>query len=313
MSIVSLPRPTGDLPATWAPHWEDFEILRRSELSARTLQNYREALVILARHLEPSPPPLEALTRRHLAGFLEAQRGQVASATVANRFRSLSAFLGWLAAPGEDEEPLIPRNPMKGLKLPRPTEDPVPVLSLADVRRLLQTCKGTDFEDRRDEALLRFLFDTGVRRGEAASMQMTKEWLDLRELTAMVTGKTGPRIVAFGPKTAAALHRYLRLRVRRAPRGETALWIGRKGALTGNGIYQLIERRFEAAGLEASKLVHVFRHSFAHHFADGGGSEGDLMALAGWTSPSMAHRYGRSAAQARARRAHRRLSPGEQL
>jgi site-specific recombinase XerC len=82
------------------------------------------------------------------------------------------------------------------------------------------------------------MHDTGCRRGEVASMQATSEWLNLKEGTAMVTGKTGPRIVAFGPTAGAALYRYIRLRQRRAPRTETALWLGRKGRLQGNGIYQ---------------------------------------------------------------------------
>lgn len=311
--IVPLKAHSTDLPASWQALWEDFEVIRRPSISERTMANYREAMVLLARFLGPNTPPMESLTRRDIAAFIEDSKQKTSAATAANRYRSLSAVFNWLAAPGEDDEPFLPRNPMQGLHPPKVAEDPVPVLDLNDIRRLLLTCRGNSFEDRRDEALIRFLFDTGCRRGEAASMQANSEWLNLRELTAMVSGKTGPRIVAFGSKTAAALHRYIRLRQRRTARGETALWIGRKGALTGNGIYQLIARRFEMAGVEAHKLVHVFRHSFGHHFRAAGGSEGDLMSLAGWTTPAMAHRYGKSAAAARAREAHKRLGLGDRI
>ena len=44
-----------------------------------------------------------------------------------------------------------------------------------------------------------------------------------------------------------------------------------------------------------------------------GGTVTDLVALNGWKSGAMALRYAKSSAAARAREAHRRLSPGERL
>src|ERR1700735_3079022 len=42
-------------------------------------------------------------------------------------------------------------------------EKPVPVLADGDVKRLVDSCAGKDFRDRRDLAIIRLFLDTGVR------------------------------------------------------------------------------------------------------------------------------------------------------
>jgi site-specific recombinase XerD len=63
----------------------------------------------------------------------------------------------------------------------------VPVLSEDAMRRLLSATTGKAFEDRRDEAILRLLYDTGMRRAELTNLTLTD--VDLDAGIAEVLGK----------------------------------------------------------------------------------------------------------------------------
>ncbi len=120
------------------------------------------------------------------------------------------------------------------------------------------------------------------------------------------------RSAPFGPKTGQALTRYLRERTKHPYASSNALWLGSRGPMTVSGVRRIVRVRRQRAGIER-RHPHMLRHIFAHRWLSAGGTEGDLMRIAGCRSKDMLKRYGAAGADTHAIEADRRMGLGDRL
>jgi site-specific recombinase XerD len=110
------------------------------------------------------------------------------------------------------------------------------------------------------------LLATGVRRSELAGIRCdpVRGDLNLPGREIRIRGKAGrERIVKISCQAARSVDRYLRVRAKHPLAARPELWLGISGRrpVTPDGIYQIVAKAGEKAG------VAVYPHRFRHHFS----------------------------------------------
>ncbi len=164
-------------------------------------------------------------------------------------------------------------------------------LSVDEVTRLLQAPVGDGPLPVRDRAMLEVLYGAGLRISELTSADVDD--LDRREQLIRVRGKGDKdRIVPYGDMAASALERWLVAGRPSIPPRAPALFVNaRGGRLTRQGVWKLLRKHAERAGLATEVSPHTLRHSFATHLLDGGADIRAVQELLGHASVTTTQIY----------------------
>jgi site-specific recombinase XerD len=265
---------------------DGFSVIAERNLALNTQHSYRDAFCLLipfvARKRKTSVDRLAVIDlSAELVGRFLAELETSRQCGVATRNQRLAAIRA-LARFVASRSPVHVEwcGQIRSIPFKKTEEAVVPYLEKAEIDTLLATPDRRTAQGRRDHALLLFLYNSGARANEAASLKVAD--VDLSTAYVKIVGKGGKhRLCPLWAATVAALTPLIDERL-----GTENVFLNRSGrAITRFGIHTLVERHALTASVKcpslASKRVspHSIRHTCATHLLRAGV---DINTIRGW-------------------------------
>lgn len=306
--------------------FEGYQMFCLSEgYSKATLTLYKWTIGELANLLDN--PEIEDITISDLRKYMYHMRenyrtrkgNKLSGSSLDNAWKSIRSLFGWA-----NRELGLPRPDLR-LSQPEFTATEVTPFSQDEVKKLLKGCKYTKEFDTtrrrtfrckretgtRDQAMVLFLLDTGLRVGEMCRLKIEDVILETGEVHIAPYGsgqKTKSRHVYLGKAAKSILWKYL------TERGETypddPLFLSaRNRSMNPNSVAHLFRSLGERVGVD-DVHPHRFRHTFATEYLRNGGSIETLQYLLGHSTLKMVLKYAQITS-GDAANAHRKASPAD--
>jgi len=147
-----------------------------------------------------------------------------------------------------------------------------------ELKRLLDSPKGSDLKDLRDKAILELLFSTGLRVSELCSLTSD---IDLKSDELSIRGKGGKvRVVFISLEAKKAVKNYLA--ARKDMSDALFIQIGSKiSPLTRRSVERIVKQHGIKAGISKKVTPHVMRHMFATDLLGNGADLRSVQAILG--------------------------------
>lgn len=250
-------------------------------LAEQSCRSYRSDIEKFSGYLLEIGKDPSQLRQSDLSAYLECLRAAgMAPSSIARRLSSLKGYYRYLNRVGETAS-----NPVESIAGPKLYRSHPGALTVEEVFNLLDSTKRAVDNDRskkmlpsRDLALLEFLYGTGARVSEAVEAQRKDLYIEMNLVKLYGKGKK-ERVVPMGRAAWAAIDIYLhvcRPKLAGAKSGDYLFLNNRGGKLSRMGIWKILRKYVNAAGIIKKVSPHTLRHSFATHLLIGGA---DLIAV----------------------------------
>lgn len=243
-------------------------LLQVRELSGNTVLSYRRDLQQLRQYMEKEQgiTDFQEVASSHLEAYFRVLEQQKKPATISRHMSSVRALYRYLL-----KKYLVKEDITEHLQTPRQRRELPEVLTVEEVKALVEQPTGDKPVQTRDRAILELLYATGIKVSELVALKISDLNLQLGFLHCGEDG--GERVIPFGNCARAALLQYL-------DKGRDALLTDIRsqllfvncngGAMSRQGVWKLIRKYGEQAGIQREVNPHSLRHAFAVHLIENG-------------------------------------------
>lgn len=262
----------------WVDAYLDHLRVERA-LSPRTLEAYARDLAKLCELCESqgidSPTNLDPTL---LSTYMvQLGRQGIGARSACRHLSAVRGFVKFLL-----RERVLSTDPAALVERPRTSRKLPRVLSVDDIRSILDAPDATSFRGLRDRAMLHVMYAAGLRVSEVVGLKLSD--VDRKQGLVAPLGKGGKRrLVPLGELALDAIDAYLKVRGTHVKAAAThALFLSPRGKpLTRQGVWKLLGIYARGVGISKPSSPHKFRHSFATHLLEGGADLRSVQALLG--------------------------------
>lgn len=244
--------------------------------SSHTVKAYRADIVQFLGYIEAredlGPGALYRVERAHVRAFLVGlQQDAYKRASLARKLASLRSFCRWAKKQG-----YVENDPTVGVFTIKQEERLPKFLRAAEVDALLSSPDANSADGLRDIALMELLYASGIRAGEAQSLDISDLSLENEELRVRHGKGDRERIALIGRAAIDALRAYLNngrpeLAAKNEGPPDPAVFLNKFGRrLSDRGIRRTFDKYFLLASQRLKTTPHTLRHTFATHLLDNG-------------------------------------------
>lgn len=255
--------------------------------SKNTIDAYRRDLQKFETFLIEEKLSLDQFEELQIVSYTEyLMDSGISKSSIIRNLVTLRNFYKFLRRQG-----FVLEAPILYYELPHLDRDLPEILTVEEMKLILEAPDSKTNKGRRDRAILELLYASGLKVSELIHLEMMDVNLDKRYIVC--TGSKGKeRLIPIGTKAVESLRSYLEIRDQMASETTKFLFTSNQGeSITRQGVWKLLKNYKDQVGITKEVNLNTLRHSFAVHLLDNGADMKAVQEMLGHTDINATLRY----------------------